>query len=217
MNGEHQYSSFFPIFALYISAESPRVGKDMCIIYGEDVYKRLAFGFQNFAPFDLSKEQMATGNVLVVCIFTYCPSLFGKGHAVYISAWAFCVVRSWWYGIVKALKHGTDEGEIPTPLLYILAGITIIRSSNGNPGDAHLQNDMIHAGQLIERTLHEQGRTVTWFASQLCCTRPNVYKIFRKENIDIHLLWRISCILNHDFFHDLSDSISTGSSSGVSK
>ena len=92
MNGEHQYSSFFRIFALYISAESPRVGKDMCIIYGEDVYKRLAFGFQNFAPFDLSKEQMATGNVLVVCIFTYCPSLFGKGHAVYISAWAFCVV-----------------------------------------------------------------------------------------------------------------------------
>lgn len=92
MNGEHQYSSFFPIFALYISAESPRVGKDMCIIYGEDVYKRLAFGFQNFAPFDLSKEQMATGNVLVVCIFTYCPFLSGKGHAVYISAWAFCVV-----------------------------------------------------------------------------------------------------------------------------
>ena len=120
-------------------------------------------------------------------------------------------------GHCVGLEHGTDEGEIPTPLLYILAGITIIRSSNGNPGDAHLQNDMIHAGQLIERTLHEQGRTVTWFASQLCCTRPNVYKIFRKENIDIHLLWRISCILNHDFFHDLSDSISTGSSSGVSK
>ena len=81
----------------------------------------------------------------------------------------------------EGLEHGTDEGEIPTPLLYILAGITIIRSSNGNPGDAHLQNDMIHAGQLIERTLHEQGRTVTWFATQLCCTRPNVYKIFEKR------------------------------------
>ena len=120
-------------------------------------------------------------------------------------------------GIAKALKHGTDEGEIPTPLLYILAGITIIRSSNGNPGDAHLQNDMIHAGQLIERTLHEQGRTVTWFAGQLCCTRPNIYKIFKKENIDIHLLWRISCILDHDFFRDLSDNIRIGTSSCVSK
>ena len=52
--------------------------------------------------------------------------------------------------------------------------------------------------------LHEQGRTVTWFARQLCCTRPNVYKIFGKENIDISLLWRISCILHHDFFGDLS-------------
>ena len=43
----------------------------------------------------------------------------------------------------------------------------------------------IHIGQLIACTLHEQGRTVTWFARQLCCTRPNVYKIFGKENINI--------------------------------
>lgn len=77
---------------------------------------------------------------------------------------------------------------------------------------------MIHAGQLIERTLHEQGHTVTWFATQLCCTRPNVYKIFKKENIDIHLLWRISYILGHDFFRDLSDSISTdNNTASVSK
>lgn len=66
---------------------------------------------------------------------------------------------------------------------------------------------MIHAGQLIERKLHEQGRSVTWFAMQLCCTRPNVYKIFKKENIDVHLLWRISCILQYDFFHDFSNAI----------
>ena len=76
---------------------------------------------------------------------------------------------------------------------------------------------MIHAGQLIECTLHDQGRTVTWFAEQLCCTRPNVYKIFQKENIDIHLLWRISCILEHDFFRDLSDSIDVRVSLSVSK
>ena len=64
---------------------------------------------------------------------------------------------------------------------------------------------MIHAGQLIETTIHKQGRTVTWFAQQLCCTRPNVYKIFKKENIDLYLLWRISLILRHDFFKDLSN------------
>lgn len=66
---------------------------------------------------------------------------------------------------------------------------------------------MLHIGQHISRTLREQGRTVTWFARQLCCTRPNVYKIFAKENIDVSLLWRISCILGHDFFHDLSQSV----------
>lgn len=66
---------------------------------------------------------------------------------------------------------------------------------------------MIHAGQLIEKTLHNQGRTVTWFASQLCCTRPNVYKIFRKSNIDLQLLWRISLILNHNFFDELSQKL----------
>ena len=75
--------------------------------------------------------------------------------------------------------------------------------------------NMIHAGQLIERELHKQGRSVTWFATQLCCTRPNVYKIFRKENIDVHLLWRVSCILQHNFFHDLSNAITSSISSQV--
>ncbi|MCD8102138.1 MAG: hypothetical protein LUE26_06140 [Alistipes sp.] len=66
---------------------------------------------------------------------------------------------------------------------------------------------MLHAGQLIERTLRQQGRPVAWFARQLCCTRPNVYKIFRKETIDTHLLWRICIILEHDFFGELSDAV----------
>ena len=68
---------------------------------------------------------------------------------------------------------------------------------------------MIHTGALIKQTLHNQGRTVTWFAAQLCCTRPNIYKIFQKENIDVHLLWRISNILEHDFFLDISDNYHT--------
>ena len=107
---------------------------------------------------------------------------------------------------------------VSTPFLYIPVNNRLNCPSNGSLGDTHKQNrHMIHAGQLIERTLHEQGRTVTWFATQLCCTRPNVYKIFRKENIDIHLLWRISCILGHDFFRDLSDSINTGNFPSVSK
>ncbi|HIZ31983.1 MAG TPA: hypothetical protein H9814_00320 [Candidatus Bacteroides merdigallinarum] len=63
---------------------------------------------------------------------------------------------------------------------------------------------MIHTGLLIRDALREQGHTVSWFAAQLCCTRSNVYKIFRKANIDVELLWRISLVLDHNFFRELS-------------
>ncbi|MCD7969316.1 MAG: hypothetical protein LUF87_03065 [Alistipes sp.] len=69
--------------------------------------------------------------------------------------------------------------------------------------------ESIHTGRLIRQTLTRQGRTVTWFASRLCCTRPNVYKIFRKQHIDTGLLWRICRILDHDFFRDLSSALET--------
>ena len=47
--------------------------------------------------------------------------------------------------------------------------------------------------------------TVNWFAEQLHCDRRNIYRIFAKDNIDIELLARISIVLNHDFFKDLSE------------
>ena len=64
---------------------------------------------------------------------------------------------------------------------------------------------MLHVGELVKNVLHEQGRSVTWFAKRLGCTRPNVYKIFAKENLDISLLWRISCVLDYDFFGVISE------------
>ena len=65
---------------------------------------------------------------------------------------------------------------------------------------------MIHIGELIEEELHRQERSVTWFAKKLCCDRTNVYKIFKKQNIDTDLLLRISQILNKDFFLTYSQS-----------
>lgn len=47
--------------------------------------------------------------------------------------------------------------------------------------------------------------TVSWFAAQLHCDRRNIYRIFAKDNIDIQLLSRISQVLSHDFFADLSE------------
>ena len=67
----------------------------------------------------------------------------------------------------------------------------------------------MHVGQIIEQQVREQGHTVTWFANQLCCTRANVYKIFSKDNIDVHLLLRISRILRYDFFKAISQKQTT--------
>ena len=120
-------------------------------------------------------------------------------------------------GIAKALNMERTKVRDSHAFLYIPFILHLSVYPVGVRGTLIGRLGMIHAGQLIERTLHEQGRTVTWFAGQLCCTRPNIYKIFKKENIDIHLLWRISCILDHDFFRDLSDNIRIGTSSCVSK
>lgn len=49
--------------------------------------------------------------------------------------------------------------------------------------------------------------TINWLAAKLCCDRRNIYRIFAKENIDIQLLGRISEILDHDFFADLSEEL----------
>ncbi|MCR4663888.1 MAG: XRE family transcriptional regulator [Paludibacteraceae bacterium] len=58
----------------------------------------------------------------------------------------------------------------------------------------------IHIGKTIEQVLRGQGRTVSWFAKQICCERTNVYSIFQRSSIDTELLLRISRILSYDFF-----------------
>lgn len=59
-------------------------------------------------------------------------------------------------------------------------------------------------GLMIKEELERQERSVSWFARHLSCDRSNVYRIFNKKNLDVELLIRISTILNHDFFADLS-------------
>lgn len=60
-------------------------------------------------------------------------------------------------------------------------------------------------GVLIKEELEKQERTVSWFARKLAYDRSNVYRLFQKESIDTNLLSRISIILEHDFFSDLSE------------
>lgn len=60
-----------------------------------------------------------------------------------------------------------------------------------------------HVGNLVHLELKKQGRSVVWLASQIPCTTNNLHKILRKQSVDIALLWRISVILEHNFFLDL--------------
>jgi DNA-binding Xre family transcriptional regulator len=57
-----------------------------------------------------------------------------------------------------------------------------------------------HIGHIIKKELARQGRTVTWLAAQLNCSRQNVYGIFENKWIYTDTLWKICEILDFDFF-----------------
>lgn len=58
----------------------------------------------------------------------------------------------------------------------------------------------LHIGSIIEKRVRQGGHSVTWLAGCLCCERTNIYSIFRRKSIDSALLYRISEVLNYDFF-----------------
>ena len=67
--------------------------------------------------------------------------------------------------------------------------------------------DIMKIGKRIKDVFDQMPKScnVNWFAKRLHCDRRNIYRIFEKDNIDIHQLSQISSILNHDFFKDLSE------------
>ena len=65
---------------------------------------------------------------------------------------------------------------------------------------------MVHIGREIQKQVLGKGMTVVAFARSIPTSRENVYRIFRKNNIDIKMLQRICTVLEHDFFKDISDS-----------
>lgn len=60
-------------------------------------------------------------------------------------------------------------------------------------------------GKRIKEILKQKRYTAVWFAKEINCDRRNVYNIFKRSSIDTELLKRISIVLNHDFFKDLSE------------
>ena len=64
-----------------------------------------------------------------------------------------------------------------------------------------------HLGKMIKDELKKQGRTAVWLARQVHCTPENIYKAFRQQWITMPLLFRISRVLGHDFFQDISEKL----------
>ncbi len=62
----------------------------------------------------------------------------------------------------------------------------------------------MHIGKRIREVLFMKEKTACWLANQIPCERSNVYHIFKRSDISIELLMKISLILEHDFFADLS-------------
>ena len=60
--------------------------------------------------------------------------------------------------------------------------------------------DEINIGEHIRQILEKQGRTITWLAKQVGCSRENLYKIFRRKWIHTDMLQKISVALGYDFF-----------------
>lgn len=57
-----------------------------------------------------------------------------------------------------------------------------------------------HIGKIIKAELVRQGRSITWLATQVDCSRENLYKIFRRKWIYTDLLFQICEALDYDFF-----------------
>lgn len=68
---------------------------------------------------------------------------------------------------------------------------------------------MLHIGKRIKEVFDNQPKShnIEWFAARLNCKRNNIYNIFNRSTIDTQLLFQISEILGHDFFHDLTEEL----------
>ena len=74
-----------------------------------------------------------------------------------------------------------------------------------NKENASITN--IQIGKLIQEELRAQNKSVSWLSEQLNCDRRNVYDIFSRIYIDTGLLYRISLVLQKDFFEYYSETL----------
>lgn len=65
----------------------------------------------------------------------------------------------------------------------------------------------MHVGNRIKEVLDEQGRSASWLATKIPRERTNMYDIFKRKDVSVEMLFKISSILGHDFFLELSEEL----------
>lgn len=65
---------------------------------------------------------------------------------------------------------------------------------------------MVHIEKEIQKQVLNGGMTEVAFSRSIPTSLVNVYRIFKRSNIDIKLRQRICLVLEQDFFREISDS-----------
>lgn len=60
-------------------------------------------------------------------------------------------------------------------------------------------------GKLIRAELDRQEHSVSWFARKIKTEYSNCFYIFKRQIVDVDLLIRISTVLKHNFFNEMSE------------
>ena len=66
-------------------------------------------------------------------------------------------------------------------------------------------NENFHMGKIIRAELDRQEHSVSWFARKVQTEYSNCYYIFKRQIVDVDLLIRISVVLQHNFFIEMSE------------
>jgi hypothetical protein len=67
----------------------------------------------------------------------------------------------------------------------------------------------MHIGEFILKKLKEKERSIAWLSRQVNCNRANLGRLLKNSpHIHGELLWRISTVMEEDFFAHCSEEFS---------
>ncbi len=70
--------------------------------------------------------------------------------------------------------------------------MSLKQPKNNMEKDEHISEPQFHLGKMIKAELARQGRSITWLAHQIDCTRENLYQLFRNPWIHAETLYKIT-------------------------